>query len=408
MRARTGVRVPIAVCLGILGCGTAEPGSPSGGGLAILDGAPPPAVATEPYGYALTARNAGPALRWSLPERDPELDWLSVDSGSGLLRGTPPTVVLQPAAFRVRATEGASTAEHLFSLTVTCREGAHLACTLPSGDRCHAGIAICAGGRLDRCTDSGAPSSDRARCGQGCTQACDDLLTNRCEGACVCGGTGGACGAGTQCCGDAPAGTCVDTQTSTLHCGTCRTDCTALTGARQNVTPGCERGACVYSCLAPFGDCDGNVANGCETDTGRSLAHCGGCGRACGSGPGQIGVSPSCTAGECVHPCTGTWRNCSPGAASPLFGEDADGCETRLGTVSSCLGCGDACPVPPLHGIPVCTPAGCGVLCDSGFDACGSECVDLSADRFHCGSCTTVCSLGRLCFDGLCCPPGGC
>ena len=406
MRAPTGVRLPIALCLAVLGCSTPEPGSASG--LSIVDSSPPPAVASEPYTHALIALNAGTAVRWSLPERAPELDWLSVDSGSGLLRGTPPTVILEPAAFRVRATEGASTAEHLFSLTVTCREGVHLPCTLPAGDSCHAGIAVCTGGRLDGCTDTGAPSSDRASCGTSCAQACDDLLTNRCQGACVCGATGGACGPGTQCCGDAPGGACADTQTSSLHCGSCRTDCTSLIGARQNVAPGCAAGVCVYACLSSFGDCDDNAGNGCETDTASSLAHCGSCGRACSRGLGQLGVAPTCTGGGCLHPCLVGRRNCSSGVASPLFGEDADGCETVLGSVSSCLDCGDVCPAPPRNGVPVCTPAGCGVHCDVGFDACGSECVDLLTDRYHCGSCDTVCSTGRLCTEGQCCPPAGC
>lgn len=36
-------------------------------------------------------------------------------------------------------------------------------------------------------------------------------------------------------------------------------------------------------CVAPFADCDSNTANGCETDTRTSAAHCGACQRPCPS-----------------------------------------------------------------------------------------------------------------------------
>jgi hypothetical protein len=65
-----------------------------------------------------------------------------------------------------------------------------------------------------------------------------------------------------------------------------------------------EAGADV-ACAPGFGDCDGNAANGCETDTRTSAAHCGMCGHACATG--QV-----CVAGTCVAPpCTSDAIRCN-------------------------------------------------------------------------------------------------
>ncbi|MBO6936830.1 MAG: hypothetical protein JJ863_17805 [Deltaproteobacteria bacterium] len=46
----------------------------------------------------------------------------------------------------------------------------------------------------------------------------------------------------------------------------------------------CTSGACVATCDTNRGDCDGQPLTGCETDTGRSPQHCGGCGMICSPG----------------------------------------------------------------------------------------------------------------------------
>ncbi len=51
----------------------------------------------------------------------------------------------------------------------------------------------------------------------------------------------------------------------------------------------CADGQCV--CVGDFGDCDGNIDNGCETDTRSAKAHCGACGHDCLGG--------ACTDGHC-------------------------------------------------------------------------------------------------------------
>jgi hypothetical protein len=73
------------------------------------------------------------------------------------------------------------------------------------------------------------------------------------------GGCVAACpGATTQC-----GSSCVDLMTSSTHCGSCTTVCTAAT----NAVPACTAGKCAITCNAGFADCDANLANGCEPKT---------------------------------------------------------------------------------------------------------------------------------------------
>lgn len=48
----------------------------------------------------------------------------------------------------------------------------------------------------------------------------------------------------------------------------------------------CLNGRCVDACPANFGNCDGIITNGCETNLRRDRNHCGACGRSC---PGRYG-----------------------------------------------------------------------------------------------------------------------
>lgn len=76
--------------------------------------------------------------------------------------------------------------------------------------------------------------------------------------------------------------------------------CGAVTcGAVPHGNTTCQSGACaITSCDTGFGDCNGQLEDGCETNVKNSVQHCGACGHAC---PGQ--PSPDefvrCTAGRC-------------------------------------------------------------------------------------------------------------
>jgi hypothetical protein len=117
--------------------------------------------------------------------------------------------------------------------------------------------------------------------------------------------------------------------TSLAHCGACGSAC-----APANAIGVCAAGACgIATCATGFADCDGSVANGCETDLLSNAAHCGGCGNACGA----ANASGACTAGVCEPwTCNAGWANCD--------GSPATGCEIDLlSNAAHCGACGNAC-----------------------------------------------------------------
>ncbi|MDB4932297.1 MAG: uncharacterized protein JWM10_4781, partial [Myxococcaceae bacterium] len=112
------------------------------------------------------------------------------------------------------------------------------------------------------------------------------------------------------------------------HCGGCGRACPS-----NNTVSTCVASACVIgACAAGYGDCDGVGATGCETPLGTSLAHCGACGRACTTGPN---ATPACAAGACAAVCASNYGDCDANVAN--------GCETDLRTSpTNCGACGRA------------------------------------------------------------------
>jgi hypothetical protein len=76
-----------------------------------------------------------------------------------------------------------------------------------------------------------------------------------------------------------------------LHCGSCDVAC-----SYPNAYPACVSGVCALDvCYQGHGDCDGDPANGCETDLTTDHENCGGCGIKCT-------MIMFCKSGECVTP----------------------------------------------------------------------------------------------------------
>ncbi|MBI5518342.1 MAG: hypothetical protein HY909_31515 [Deltaproteobacteria bacterium] len=150
---------------------------------------------------------------------------------------------------------------------------------------CVAGFADCDGDEVNGCEVDTRASA--AHCG-GCGRAC---AAPHAAGACAASRCAlDACDAGYADCNRTFDDGCeVHTASDPAHCGLCGARCVT-----PGAAPACRMGACaVGACMGALGDCDGAVANGCETDTRASNAHCGRCGNACGAGR-------LCVAGACI------------------------------------------------------------------------------------------------------------
>ena len=308
---------------------------------------------------------------------------------------------------------------------------------------CTSGYGDCDGDATNGCeTDLRASSAHCGACGRACTLAnasagctagscavlactrgfadCDGTPGDGCEvdtrtDNANCGACGNACPAGQVCsngtctttcampltrCTDTTATDgrtgdfCANTAHDPANCGMCGTRCNLAHVA----THACTAGACaIVRCAPGFGDCDGMAANGCETDLGTTLAHCGACGRACAP-PNATGT---CATGRCgVMACATGFADCNNVAT--------DGCETATATDrSNCGACGTRCPAGQ-----VCAGGSCATTCGAPFSTCmstgGSFCANTANDPANCGSCGTRCDLDHTasaaCMGGACAP----
>jgi hypothetical protein len=233
-----------------------------------------------------------------------------------------------------------------------------------------------------------------AHCG-GCNQACS--VPN---GSPAC--SGGSCavaacnGGFANCNGTVTDGCEANLLTSVVTCGSCTNVCSVANGS-----PACASGQCaVGACTAPWRDCNGLVVDGCEVNSQTSLAHCGGCNQACTVANG----SPSCNGGSCtIAACTAPFADCN-GAA-------ADGCEINTNSSSAhCGGCNQACSL--ANASSSCNGSGsCRVdACSGAFRDCNGLPVDgcevnSQTSLAHCGGCNQLCDLFRAsesCTAGAC------
>src|SRR5262249_33674179 len=130
-------------------------------------------------------------------------------------------------------------------------------------------------------------------------------------------------------------------------------------------TASCIASSCqVASCNVGFADCNNQASDGCETNTGTSVANCGGCGHVC-SGPNA--QSFTCTSGTChINSCAAGFADCNNDAS--------DGCETNINTLTNCGGCGIQCSI--ANGTAACTSGQCqAASCNAGFTNCGASCA---------------------------------
>jgi len=233
---------------------------------------------------------------------------------------------------------------------------------------CVSGFAECDRNAANGCEARLDTEMNCGACGTSCSGATPVCSMGRCASGC--GGSETRCG-----------GACVNTANNTAHCGRCDNPC----AARANATSTCAAGACGIACMASFGDCDGNASNGCEVNTSSTVTHCGRCGNAC---PAAANAAPLCSGSSCSITCNGGFANCD--------GNASNGCEVNTGnTVAHCGRCGNACSAAP-NATPTCAGSACGIACNASFGNCdgtasnGCE-VNTSNTLAHCGSCGNAC-----------------
>jgi hypothetical protein len=133
--------------------------------------------------------------------------------------------------------------------------------------------------------------------------------------------------------------TCI--QKDVKNCGDCGVQCPTYPYTK----PTCSNGKCGYTCSSGWTDCDHKKENGCEANTKSDLKNCGKCGVQCKSYPYSI---TKCNDGKCESTCTQGWKDCN-------HNMQHDGCETDVGKdVFNCGGCGKKCPCNDFNALPTC------------------------------------------------------
>ena len=252
----------------------------------------------------------------------------------------------------------------------------------------------CDGNHSNGCETDLTTLSDCGGCGNTCSlaHATETCATGQCRIA-SCDSLWGNCD-GTHSNG-------CETSLETLtDCGSCGTPC-----SRAHATATCSGGSCsIASCDSGWGNCDGNDANGCETDL-TTLSDCGGCGVTCS----LANASETCATGSCrIASCNSGWGNCD--------GTHSNGCENSLDSLSDCGSCGTTCS--RAHATASCSGDVCHIQsCDSLWDNCDGNdpngCETSLETLTDCGSCGTPCSAAGAttsCAGGTChitsCDPG--
>jgi hypothetical protein len=143
-------------------------------------------------------------------------------------------------------------------------------------------------------------------------------------------------------------------------------------------------------CMGDYRDCDGDPNNGCEVNITNDPANCGQCGYVCNL-PNAVS---GCANGDCiVSSCLGNYRNCD--------GNPANGCETNiLNNMSHCGACNIACSAP--HANMACSNGTCVITsCQSGFYDCdgiaANGCEGIQSDSYETNNtCITARNIGTI------------
>jgi hypothetical protein len=244
-------------------------------------------------------------------------------------------------------------------------------------------------GFKDGCeVDTNVSTSNCGACGTACsisngTPKCD---TGSCE-------VNSCSGTFRDCDGDPKTGCEINIATNTKNCGGCGTMGSDCGSKYANASSTCAGSACTTPlCNSGFGDCSGGLADGCESDTTKDPANCGGCGTACSTAPGAHVSMNNCSSSQCNPVCSGTYLTCDnikPNGCEVDSAMDGNNCGA-CGTVCSTAGSAHVTSNP-------CVGSSCDPQCSGTYDDCDSSrtngCeVDTATSASNCGACGTVCS----------------
>lgn len=190
-------------------------------------------------------------------------------------------------------------------------------------------------------------------------------------------------------------GSCRDLKTDSRNCGSCGFVCPAGTSCQNSWCLEGAKGSNTNGSGVVFTD---SPCTGRETLCGTSCAdlltdknNCGVCGRVCGS-------DEICVNARCGPACKTS--------GTTLCGSDCVDLSTNM---TNCGSCGNECKtfLPNALGSE-CTTGKCVVSgCDSGYGDCdekidnGCE-ANFRIDANHCGSCSTKCPSGQVCYNSVC------
>ncbi|HTQ04297.1 MAG TPA: hypothetical protein VMI54_10590 [Polyangiaceae bacterium] len=260
---------------------------------------------------------------------------------------------------------------------------------------CDEGFGDCDHDPLTGCEASITDVDNCGECGKKCPSSAGEPF-------CVDGKCGvSTCDAGKgDCDGDQICETDLDTDPD--NCGRCGHVCSVANG-----TTDCVDGTCVVStCDDGWDNCDasdddGGYSTGCETNVASDTKNCGGCGQRCDMVANATGT---CQGGSCALVCSAGFEDCD--------GHVANGCETdTTSDPKHCGGCNNPCSVPNANA--ACQDSACVIdSCLPNFDDCtaaaGCE-TDISSNVQHCGDCTSTCSkagaTAAACSGGQCGAP---
>lgn len=225
---------------------------------------------------------------------------------------------------------------------------------------------------------------------------CDPCVTNHGTPACIQGACGiGKCDSGWDDCNQNPADGCEkDVSADMQNCGACGAACSG-----PNAQTACQSAQCVVTqCSTGFFDCDLKGTTGCESDVATDPSNCGSCGHPCAL-PHAL---QSCLAGSCtVAGCDTGWGNCD--------GDLSNGCEADVsGDPAHCGSCSNSCSNTLAHSTTSCAAGQCVFTgCLPGYGNCdgvaGNGCeAGFLTDAGNCGGCGASCSSSQYCANGQC------